>query len=77
MRLRLALLISFAACAAPLGAQSRFEQNEGRNPNSPISYEAVALFNTDSSKVQLSIHYRIGQNFFIFVRNEDAPQKAE
>ena len=55
----------------------RFEQNEGRNPNSPISYEAIALFNGDSSKVQLHIQYRVGQNFFIFVRNETPPQKVE
>lgn len=77
MRLRSSLLILLGACVAPLAAQMRFEQNEGRNPNSPISYEAVALFDSDSSKAQLNIQYRVNQSFFIFVRNETAPQKAE
>ena len=70
-----------AAClmvaAVPVTSQTRFDENESRNPNSPITYEAVALFNADSSAIRLNIHYNIGQNFFIFVRNESAPQRSE
>lgn len=47
-----------------------FEQGDARSLNSPISYQAVSLFRTDSGKCRVDIHYRIGQNFFIFVRNE-------
>ncbi len=71
------LLLFLIACAAPLAAQPRYEQNDERNPNSPISYEAVALFNADSSKAQLNVQYRIGQNFFIFVRDESSPKGVE
>ncbi|MCX6133562.1 MAG: GWxTD domain-containing protein [Ignavibacteriales bacterium] len=58
-------------------SQNHFEQSESRSPSSPISYEAVALFNADSSTMTVNVHYRIGQNFFIFVRNERAPQRSD
>jgi GWxTD domain-containing protein len=77
MRLTALLAVCLIVGAAPVTSQTRFEENESRNPNSPITYEAVALFNADSSAMQLNIHYRIGQNFFIFVRNESAPQRTE
>lgn len=77
MRLTSLLAVCLIIGAAPVASQTRFEESEGRNPNSPITYEAVALFHADSSKMQLNIHYRIGQNFFIFVRNESAPQQIE
>lgn len=47
-----------------------FEQGDSRSLNSPISYQAVSLFRTDSAKCRVDVHYRIGQSFFIFVRNE-------
>ena len=74
MRLILLLAVFLITATAPLAAQTFFEQSESRVQNSPISYEAVALFNGDSATMQLNIHYRIAQNFFIFVRNETAPQ---
>lgn len=77
MRLTSLLVICLIVCAGPVATQSRFEESESRNPNSPISYEAVALFDADSSAMQVNIHYRIAQNFFIFVRNEAAPQRTE
>ena len=77
MRLTAPLVVCLILGAAPVASQTRFEESESRNPNSPITYEALALFNADSSAMQLNIHYRIGQNFFIFVRNESAPQRTE
>ena len=62
---------------SPVKAQMRFEQSESRFQNLPASYEAVAFFSGDSSKQLVSIHYRVGQNFFIFVRNEAATPKTE
>jgi len=53
-----------------LSAQMNFEQGDSRSINSPISYQALSLFRTDSAKYRVDIHYRIGQSFFIFVRNE-------
>ena len=76
MRLKLLLPVFLATVTAPLTAQTYSEQSESRIQNPPISYEAVALFNSDSARMQLNIHYRIAQNFFIFVRNETAPQTA-
>ncbi|MGA3243337.1 MAG: GWxTD domain-containing protein [Bacteroidota bacterium] len=77
MRLTSLLAACLIVGAAHVTSQTRFEESESRNPNSPISYEALALFNADSSTMQLNIHYRIGQNFFIFIRNESAPQRTE
>lgn len=77
MRLISLVLVCLIVAAAPVVSQTRFEESESRNPNSPITYEAVALFNADSSAMQLHIHYNVGQNFFIFVRNESAPQRTE
>ena len=61
----------------PATAQVRFDQGESRAPNLPISYETVAFFSGDSSKQCVNIHYRVGQNFFIFVRNEAETSKTE
>ncbi len=77
MRLTTLLVVCLLIGAAPVASQNRFDESESRNPNSPITYEALALFNADSALMQLNIHYRIGQNFFIFVRNESAPQRTE
>lgn len=55
-----------------LSAQMNFEQGDARSLNSPISYQAVSLFQTDSARYRVDIHYRIGQSFFIFVRNESS-----
>jgi GWxTD domain-containing protein len=38
---------------------------------SPISFEAVPLFGTDTSKAYVNIHYRIANSFFIFVNPGD------
>jgi GWxTD domain-containing protein len=47
-------------------------ENEGRGfraERQAISYEAISMFGDDSSKAVVGIHYRIKQDFFIFVRN--------
>lgn len=76
MRLKLLLPVFLAIATAPLVSQTYFEQSETRVQNQPISYEAVVLFDSDSARTQLHIHYRIAQNFFIFIRNDTAPQTA-
>jgi len=53
-----------------LSAQMNFEQGDSRSINSPISYQALSLFRTDSAKYRVDVHYRISQSFFIFIRNE-------
>jgi len=35
-----------------------------------ISYEVIPLFGDDSSKAVVNVHYRIRQDFFIFIRND-------
>jgi len=69
--------LSLLVLGSPVKAQMRFEQSELRSQNLPASYEAVALFSRDSSKQLVNIHYRVGQNFFIFVRNEAVTAKVE
>ena len=77
MKLSIVVGLSLLVWGSPVNAQTRYEQNESRFQNLPASYEAVALFSGDSSKQLVNIHYRIGQNFFIFVRNEATTPKAE
>jgi GWxTD domain-containing protein len=77
MKLRVVVGMFLVVLGSPLKAQMRFEQNESRSQNPPISYEAVSFFSGDSSKQLVSIHYRISQNYFIFVRNESAAPRTE
>ena len=70
----LSLLLTFVASSL---SQERFEQNDPRMQRSPISYEAVALVRSDSGKGAVNIHYRIGQSFFVYVRDESAPGKNQ
>jgi GWxTD domain-containing protein len=75
MKLKVAVGLFLVVWGMPMRAQMRIEQGETRVQNPAVSYEAVPLFSSDSSKQLVSIHYRIGQNFFIFVRNEAAAAK--
>jgi GWxTD domain-containing protein len=77
MRHSVVFFVMLTVCLAPLKAQMRFEQNESRFQNLPVTYEAIALFGADSARQMVNVHYRIGQNFFIFVRNEAATGRAE
>ena len=77
MKVWVAVGMSLIVLGTSVKAQMRFEQSESRAQNLPVSYDAVALFSGDSSKQLVNIHYRIGQNFFIFVRNEEAGASAE
>jgi GWxTD domain-containing protein len=69
--------LSLLVLGGPAKAQARFDQSDSRSQNLPASYEAVALFSRDSSKQLVNIHYRVGQNFFIFVRNETVKTRLE
>jgi GWxTD domain-containing protein len=77
MKLRIIVGMFLVVLGTPLKSQTRFEQNDSRSQNPPISYEAISLFNSDSSQQLVSIHYRISQSYFIFVRNEASPLTAE
>jgi GWxTD domain-containing protein len=77
MKLGVVVGLFLVVWGSPVNAQMRFEQGESRFQNPSVSYEAVALFSGDSSKQLVNIHYRIGQNFFIFVRNEASPANLE
>jgi GWxTD domain-containing protein len=76
MRILLLAVLSLVAVPA-LEAQMNLDQSEPRNPNMPITYQAVSLFRPDSAMYRVDIHYRIGQSFFIFVRNESSVSKVE
>ena len=55
-------------------------ENAGRGLTSQrqaISYEAVSMFGDDSTKAVVNVHYRINQDFFIFVRNVPPRPDAE
>jgi GWxTD domain-containing protein len=77
MKLRIVIGLFLVVWGSPVNAQMRFEQGDSRFQNSSVSYEAVALFSGDSSKQLVNIHYRVGQNFFIFVRNEAVTARTE
>jgi GWxTD domain-containing protein len=77
MRFKVAVGLLLLVWGSRSNAQMRSDQIESRSQNLPVSYEAVALFSGDTSKQLVSIHYRVGQNFFIFVRNEAATAKLE
>lgn len=65
----------FLTAVFQLFARQDFDRGESRSQNSLISYQAMYLFHPDSSKTSIDVHYRIGQNFFIFVRDEAAGSK--
>lgn len=61
------LLISFTIAAY---AQRDEAQEPVRQQSLPVSYEALPFFGVDTSKGIANVHYRIAQNYFIFLRNE-------
>ena len=76
----LALLLFSLGNLDSLTAQIAEESTEGIQPrfqSQSVTYEAVALFGEDTSKAVVNIHYRIWQNFFIFIRNEAEPRTTE
>jgi GWxTD domain-containing protein len=77
MKRTVAVGMFFLLLGIPLKAQTRFDQTEFRTQNPAISYEAISFFSGDSSKQLVNIHYRISQNYFIFVRNETVAPKKE
>ena len=55
-----------------------FSQPTRRSPAaqplmSTVAFEAIPLFSTDTSVATVQIHYRIRQDFFVILRNTDAP----
>jgi len=77
MKFRVVVGLFLIAWGSPAKSQMRFEQTESRFQNLPASYEAATLFSGDSLKQLVNIHYRVGQNFFIFVRNEAVTSRTE
>lgn len=76
MKRSMLFLLVFANTMLAL-AQVRPGQHDPRLQNSEISYQAVARLNVDSSRIQVDVHYRIGQDFFILVRNEAVTSRVE
>lgn len=78
MILRSLTVLVFTVLSAILPAMAQIEQERaGRSLLQPISYEVAAFFGEDTSKAIINVHYRIGENFFIFVRNEASRQGSE
>lgn len=70
------LVLSVTATFMCLG-QVEQEQLDFRSQRQAISYEVIPLFGDDSSKAVVDVHYRIRQDFFIFVRNDAPKREAE
>jgi GWxTD domain-containing protein len=70
VRLLVLSLIATFTCLA----QVEHEGSDLQFQRQAVSYELLPLFGGDSSKAVVDVHYRIRQDFFIFIRN-DAPQR--
>ena len=80
LRRFLALLLLSLGNLGGLTAQTEDEPAQGIQPrfqSQSATYEALAMFGQDTSKAVVNIHYRIGQNFFIFIRNDAEPRTTE
>ncbi len=62
--LLLTLLLTTAA-----SAQVRDTRGDDPRTPHPVSFEGIPLFANDTTKALINVHYRIGQQFFVFVRN--------
>ncbi|MBM4160058.1 MAG: GWxTD domain-containing protein [Ignavibacteria bacterium] len=58
-------------------ARTDQEQRQPRMPAQPVWHEVITLFGEDTTKAVINVHYRIGESFFIFVRNERGQQRSE
>jgi GWxTD domain-containing protein len=56
--------------ASPMLSQVRADRSGEPKGIVPVSFEGIPLFGDDTTRALINIHYRIGQNFFIFVRNQ-------
>lgn len=70
------VVVLICTATSSLFAQFTGDQAESRNQNSLIAYHAVSVFRADSSLPRVDVHYRIGESFFIFVRNESPGAKS-
>jgi GWxTD domain-containing protein len=74
------LLLFSIGTIVNLAAQIADEPQGGLQPRfqtQAVTYEAVALFGEDTSRAVVNIHYRLWQNFFIFIRNDAESRTAE
>lgn len=60
------LILAF--CQLAIGQPKFGPEGPGRE-NFPVSFEAIPIFEHDTSHALVHIHYRIPENFFVFVRN--------
>jgi GWxTD domain-containing protein len=63
-------LFASALLCLPVLAQQPFRQQEGAPREQDIFFEAVPIFGEDTSKALVAFHYRIGKDFFVFVKNQ-------
>jgi GWxTD domain-containing protein len=52
-------------------SQERPRDREVPDRTPQVSFEAVSVFGSDSTKASVNIHYRIPRSFFVFVRSND------
>jgi GWxTD domain-containing protein len=69
-------MIVFCLTAPSLRAQFNGEQPQERSQNPLVTYQALSKFRADSGLPRVDIHYRIGESYFIFVRNESPNAKS-
>jgi GWxTD domain-containing protein len=68
--------LSFTVTFMCLGQVER-ERSDFPFQRQAISYEAISLVGDDSSRALVDVHYRIRQDFFIFIRNDSPKRGAE
>lgn len=78
MTTRFWCLFCLAVSALPVLAEAQLRPGGPMPPmpgrrGIPLYYEASALFTPDTSAVNVTVHFRVPRDFFIFVRNEGAP----
>jgi GWxTD domain-containing protein len=61
----LALHLSASAQPPGMGREARGERSQA------LFFEAINLSSSDSSRVRVDVHYRLGTDFFVAVRNAD------
>jgi len=71
------LLVLSLITMLPCLGQVEHERSDFQSQRQAVSYELVPLFEGDSSKAVVDVHYRIRQDFFIFIRNVAPRRRAE
>ncbi len=71
------VLILLSLPRAGYGMPQEQSQGFGLEQNRSISFEAIPVFGVDTTKGYVDVHYRINQNYFIYIHNSETPSKEE